>query len=95
MQQVILLLFILLEVSSARVLEIGNKDFYNLSPLYEYSDDITSDQKFWKQKHDYVDNKYQLHTATYQPYWIHFKLKNNTNTVKDYLLLSERGYTFS
>jgi signal transduction histidine kinase len=95
MQKVILLLFILLEVSSARILEIGDKDFYDLYPFYEYSDDTPSKQEFWLEKHNYVKSQKELSSATYKPYWIHLTLTNKTEALKEYLLLSERGYTFS
>ncbi len=94
MRQLILLLFVLLEVSWAKLLEVGTRECYNLLPLYEYADFNLTQQNFWKVPHHYVVDKEELSSATYRPYWIHFRLKNITQQKKRYLLISERGYTF-
>jgi signal transduction histidine kinase len=95
MQRIILLFVLFMGVLSANTLQVGEEEFYRLLPIYEYSDENLDKEEFWREEHHYVKSKEALKTATYQPYLIHFRLHNNTNHAREYLLVSERGYTFS
>ncbi|CAA6817629.1 MAG: Signal Transduction Histidine Kinase (STHK) with CheB and CheR activity [uncultured Sulfurovum sp.] len=81
-------------MSATIILTDQNK--YDLLSYYEYSDEqkdtfIPTDPTFsqWK------ESKKLLKSATYEPYWIHFKLKNNTDSKQEYILSSERGYMYN
>jgi len=96
MKYILLLLFFFTGVLFSSTLNIKNKDNYQLIAYYEYSEsNIEGNNPLEINPFSWVKEKEELSSASYQPYWVHFTLNNQTEKERRFFLTSSRSYIFS